>query len=93
MIKEYYFKPSSVYGPNGYFYITTEHGILFEGEIPFGVYPISYRGFKKIQTSARARSVVKVLRPYQYEINRAASKMVEHQLVHGDDKVITPLGG
>lgn len=93
MLKEYYFKPGSVYGPNGYFYITTEYGVLFEGEIPFGVYPISYRGFKKIQTSARARSVVKVLRPYQYEINRAASKMVEHQLVHGDDKVITPLGG
>jgi len=93
MLKEYYFKPGSVYGPKGYFYITTEFGTLFEGEIPFGVFPIAYRGFKKIQTSPRARSVVKVLRPYQYEINRAASKIVEHQLVHGDDKVITPLGG
>jgi len=33
------------------------------------------------------------LRPYQYELNRCASKEVEHSIVHGDDKVFTPPGG
>jgi hypothetical protein len=92
MLREYYFKPGPCY-PRGYYYITTEHGELFSGELPFSVFPIAWRGFKKIQTSARARSIIKILRPYQYELNRSASKEVEHQLVHGDDKVITPPGG
>jgi hypothetical protein len=92
MLREHYYRPGSKH-PKGYFYITTEKGILFEGELPFGVFPIAYRGFNKIQTSARAHSMIKIIRPYQYEVNRAASRVVEHQLLYSDDKVITPPGG
>lgn len=91
MFKEYYFRPCVDY-PLGYFYITVEGGILFEGELPFGVFPIEYEGFDEIQTSPRHRSIVKQLRPYQAEINRAASKIAEHQVTLGDDKLLIQSG-
>jgi hypothetical protein len=91
MIREYYFKPCMQY-PDGYFYITTEGGILFEDVLPFGIYPIKCAGFDDIQTSARARSIVKQLRPYQAEINRSASKIAEHQVTLGDDKLLVQSG-
>lgn len=91
MFKEYYFRPCVDY-PLGYFYITVEGGILFEGELPFGVFPIIYEGFDEIQTSPRHRSIVKQLRPYQAEINRAASKIAEHQVTLGDDKILIQSG-
>lgn len=91
MLREYYFRPCVDY-PEGYFYITIEGGILFEGPLPFGIFPIVYAGFDEIQTSARHRSIVKQLRPYQAEINRAASKMAEHQVSLGDDKLLVQSG-
>lgn len=91
MFKEFYFRPCVDY-PTGYFYITVEGGILFEGELPFGVFPIFYEGFDEIQTSPRHRSIVKQLRPYQAEINRAASKIAEHQVTLGDDKLLIQSG-
>lgn len=91
MLREFYFKPCPAY-PNGYFYICVQNGILWEGEIPFGLFPIKYAGFDQIQTSARARSILKLIRPYQVEINRASSKMAEHQVTLGDDKIITQAG-
>ncbi len=86
MIREYYFRPSVCY-PQGYFFITTKDGILFEGELPFGVFPIDYEGFDEMQSSPRHRSIVKQLRPYQIEMNRTASKIAETQ-VTSDDKLI-----
>lgn len=91
MFKEYYFRPCVDY-PLGYFYISVEGGILFEGELPFGIFPIIYEGFDEIQTSPRHRSIVKQLRPYQAEINRAASKIAEHQVTLGDDKILIQSG-
>jgi hypothetical protein len=91
MFKEFYFRPCADY-PQGYYYIAVDGGILFEGELPFGVFPIFYCGFDEIQTSARHRSIVKQLRPYQAEINRAASKMAEHQVTLGDDKLLVQSG-
>jgi hypothetical protein len=91
LIKEYYFRPCAQY-PQGWFYITTEHGVLFEGELPYGVFPIVTQHFEKFQTAPRGRSIIKVLRPYQIEINRAASKMAEHQITLGDDKIIMQKG-
>lgn len=85
-IREYYFRPCEEY-PNGYFYITTETGILEEAELPFGFFPIIYEGFDEITTSPRHYSIIRQLRPYQIEINRAASKMAEHQVTIGDTKV------
>jgi hypothetical protein len=90
LVIEYYFKPCPEY-PMGYFYITTKAGILFEGELPYGVDPIDYEGFDSIQSSPRHRSIVKQLRPYQMEINRTASKIAEHQ-VTSDDKVLIQSG-
>lgn len=91
LIREYYYRPSMMY-PNGYYYITTMKGILFEGELPGGIFPILYVGFDEIQTSPRYRSIIKQLRPYQAEINRAASKIAEHQITLGDDKIIYQAG-
>ncbi len=90
-IREYYFRPCLKY-PKGYFYITTKDGILAEGELPGGVFPIVIQAFDKIQTTSRGRSPVKQMRPYQAEINRSASKMAEHQITLGDDKLLIQNG-
>lgn len=91
MLREYYFRPSLMF-PNGYYYITTKEGILDEGELPGGLFPIVFAAFDKIQTTPRGRSPIKVMRPYQAEINRAASKMAEHQITLGDDKLLLQNG-
>lgn len=86
-VKEFYFKKCAIY-PNGYFYITTDDVILAEGELPFGVFPVTFQLYKKVPTYRRGISIVKRLRPYQVEVNRAWSKMSEHQITLGDDKVM-----
>ncbi len=91
MVKEYYFRPCMQY-PNGYFYIKVKGGILFEGELPFGIYPLLYGGFDEISTTPRHRSIIKQLRPIQSEINRAASSIAEHQITLGEDKVVLQNG-
>lgn len=91
MLKEWFFRPCPQY-PMGYFYLCVESDIIFEGELPFGIYPIVFEGFDEIQTSPRYRSIIKQLRPYQIEINRCASKMAEHQITLGDDKVLVQNG-
>lgn len=91
LLREYYFKPCVDY-PQGYYYITTQSGILFEGELPFGIFPIVYAGFDEVQTAPRHKSIIKQLRPYQAEINRSASKIAEHQVTLGDDKLLVQSG-
>ena len=91
LIKEYYFRPCLAY-PKGYYYITTNSGILEQGELPSGIFPILYVGFDRIPTCARHQSIIKQARPYQGEINRAASKQAEHQVTLGDDKVLIQAG-
>lgn len=91
LIKEYFFRPCHDY-PNGYFFIATTSGILQEGELPGGIFPIVWQYFDRLQTTPRGRSPVKTMRPYQAEINRAASKMAEHQITLGDDKLLIQNG-
>jgi len=86
-LREYYYRACPEY-PMGYFYITTEQGVLWQGEIPYGIYPIVYEGHDEVATSPRHRSPIKQFRPYQIEINRAASKVAEHQVTLGDDKLV-----
>lgn len=86
LVTEYYFRPCPQY-PNGYFYITTKDGILHEDELPGGVFPIVWQAFRRFPTTPRGRSPIKTMRPYQAEINRSASKIAEHQITLGDDKV------
>jgi len=87
LVREYYFRPSPEF-PRGYFYIATKETIIHEGELPGGVFPIVVEGFDEIQTTPRKRSIIKQLRPYQAEINRAASQVATHQVTLGDDKLI-----
>ena len=91
MVREFYWRPSPVY-PMGYYYITTPKGILFEGELPGGFFPIVGKGWDEIPTTPRARSIIKQLRPYQVEINRCASSVAKAQLTLGDDKLLVQSG-
>lgn len=91
MVREYYFRPSMQF-PEGYFYITTKAGIVAEGKLPGGLFPIVSALFDKLPTTPRGRSPVKTMRPYQAEINRASSKMAEHQITLGDDKLLIQNG-
>jgi len=86
-LREYYYRPCPEM-PNGYYYITVEGGVLAQGELPFGIFPILYQGHDEIETSPRHRSPIKQLRPCQIEINRAASKVAEHHITLGDDKLV-----
>jgi len=91
MLKEFYFRPCVDY-PNGWYSIVACGKILFEDELPYGIFPIVYEGFDEIQTTPRHRSIMKQLRPYAAEISRSASKMAEHQVTLGDDKIILQNG-
>jgi hypothetical protein len=91
LFTEYYFRPCAEY-PEGYYYMNTEDGILDEGVLPGGVFPLVYQSFRKFPTTPRGRSPIKTMRPYQAEINRSASKMAEHQITLGDDKVVMQHG-
>lgn len=91
LLTEHYYRPCADY-PEGYYYYAVEGAVLFEGPLPLGLFPIVYCGFDEASTSARSFSIIKQLRPYQAEINRCASKIAEHQITLGDDKVILSNG-
>lgn len=92
LVKDIYYKPSPKY-PNGYFYRFTKGVMLDEGELPFGIFPITFCGHSEIVTTPRFRSPIKQWKPFQREINRMSSKMAEHQVTLGDDKVLLFNGG
>lgn len=91
LVREAYFRPCMRY-PNGHYFIHTQEGILEEDELPFGVFPIVWEGFDVYPTVPRGRSIIKIARPYQMEINRASSQVASHQISVGDDKVIYQAG-
>lgn len=91
LVLEYYIRPCQIY-PNGYYFICTNKGVLWEGELPFGIFPIIYCGMDEIPTSPRAYSFIKQLRPIQGEINRAISQVATHQVTLGDDKLAVQAG-
>lgn len=91
LFKEYFFKPSPE-NPKGKYVLATSAGILEETELPFGIWPIVWQGFDEHATAARARGIVKQIRPYQAEINRASSALAMHQVCIGDDKVLYQSG-
>lgn len=91
MFREYYFRPSAKY-PEGYYYITTEGGILAEDVLPYGIWPIIGETFESIQTTPRGKSRIRSLRPIQGEINRAASSTAQSQMVLGEDKILVQKG-
>lgn len=91
MLREMYFRPNKEL-PNGYYYIFTEYGILEQGDIPFGLFPILWVGFDEYLSTPRAKSIVSVARPYQAEINRSSSQEATHQVTLGDDKILYQAG-
>lgn len=91
LVLEMYIRPSNLF-PNGYYYIYTNSGILFEGELPFGVFPIVFTGYDEVPTNPRFHSIIKHLRPYQSSINMMASAAAEARITTGQDKIITQIG-
>lgn len=96
-IIEHYYRKCTKY-PHGYYYIHIDSEILDEGELPFGedgeiAFPIKVAGYDMIETSCRFSSPIRPLRPYQLEINRAASSKAETSIALGADKVIIKNGG
>lgn len=91
LLLEYYFKPCLQY-PKGYYYITTKAGVLEEGELPNGIFPIIWAGFDEHPTKPRATSFVKVARPWQAEINRSSSQVAMHSITLGEDKLLYQAG-
>lgn len=91
LLRYHFFRPCKKY-PQGYFTISTNKGKLEEGELPFGVWPIAWKGFDEFASNPRGYSIVKVARPMQAEINRALSQQATHQITVGDDKIIYQSG-
>jgi hypothetical protein len=91
LVREFFFRSCAQY-PRGYYYIATQEVILADGELPGGIFPIVVQPMEKVQTTPRGRSVLKTARPYQIEINRGASKLAEHQITLGDDKILIQNG-
>jgi len=91
LLRHYFFRKCGDY-PEGYFYITAGQTVLEEGPLPFGIWPIIWAGFDELPTTPRARSIIKVARPYIAEINRASSQLAMHQITIGDDKILYQKG-
>lgn len=91
LVREHYYKPSPE-TPEGFYYLALRDIILYSGPLPFGIWPFVSKGFNKIKTSARYRSPIKQMRPYQIEINRCASAIATTQITLGDDKIVMSHG-
>lgn len=91
LLREIYYRPGEEF-PNGYFVIWTKAGILEEGELPFGIFPIEWKGFDEHASAPRGRSIIKQARPFQAEINRASSAQAQAQITIGDDKILYQQG-
>ncbi len=91
MVREFYWPKCTDY-PEGWFCYATKTVKMVEGPLPFGIWPLIYKAFDEYPTSARGRSILKVARPYQAEINRASSQMAVAQVTLGDDKILYQAG-
>lgn len=91
MLKEFYFRPCAKY-PEGWYAYVTKGGVLADGPLPYGVFPIAWAPFDTAPTACRGISGIRTMRPYQVEINRCSSKIAEHHVTLGDDKVILSNG-
>ena len=91
MVREFYWEPCYKY-PKGWYAVSVSSVILDQGPLPMGIFPLRWKPFEKFQTSPRGRSILKVGRPYQAEINRTSSKLAEQQVTLGDDKLIYSAG-
>lgn len=91
MLREFYFRPCAKY-PEGWWAFVTKSGVVAEGPLPYGIFPIEWTACDTAPTTPRGISLVRTMRPYQVEINRCSSKIAEHHVTLGDDKVILQNG-
>jgi hypothetical protein len=91
LLKEFYFKPCSKY-PKGWYAFVVKGGILEQGPLPYGVFPIALTHFDRAPTAPRGIAPIRTMRPYQVEINRCSSKIAETQTTLGDDKLVLQNG-
>ena len=87
-IREFYLRPTAKF-PNGYFCYFTDSGIIQEGELPGGIFPIQVARCLTTTSMSRGHSPFKKMYPYQQEINRASSQDASNNIHFGDDKMIT----
>lgn len=91
VIREFYWRPCAEY-PKGKYVMATRGAIIYQSELPAGVFPIEFENFESNHGTPRGESRIKQLAPIQLEINRCVSKIAEHQITLGDDKLITTAG-
>lgn len=91
LLREFYWPPSARF-PKGWYCYAVKTTILAQDELPLGIWPIAWKGFDEYPTSSRGRSILKVARPFQAEINRASSAMAVAQVTLGDDKILYQAG-
>lgn len=89
-IKYWFFRKCFDY-PNGYFKVQMNDEIITEDELPFGVWPIEYVGFRSVASSPRSVSIIRDLRPAQTHLNYLVSNSAFHLVALGDDKIITQM--
>ena len=89
-VREYYIKPTNEY-PEGYYYFTTQDGILNEGPLPDG-FPIFTGLFDPSPQNPRGYGPIKQAKPYQIEVNRCAAAVITESIVLGHSTVIYQAG-
>ena len=87
-----YYRPTILL-PKGQIVYFTEDFIIGTKELPLGIFPWVYIGFDRLTSSPRHSGIIRVCKPFQIEYNRTNSKMAEHQITLGDDRVFLNGGG
>ena len=91
LIREFFWRPTQD-EPKGRYVMATRGSIIHNTKLPFGIFPFEFVNFESNHGTPRGESRLKQLAPIQLEINRCVSKIAEHQITLGDDKVITTAG-
>lgn len=86
-LNEMFFRPCP-WLPYGRYIMTCGDYLLQDTELPFGIFPIVYAGYRNSQTSARSYSILNDLKPFQRQINRCITESIRHQMSIGSDKLL-----
>ncbi|MFN3454029.1 MAG: hypothetical protein ACK41T_03650 [Pseudobdellovibrio sp.] len=91
LVKYWFFRQCYDY-PNGYFKVQLNNKTIVEDELPFGIWPINYVGFRSVAGATRSVSMLRDLRPPQTHLNYLVSNSAHHMVALSDDKIITQMG-
>ena len=90
-ITEIFWRPAP-WIPFGWYVVHHHDQILYASELPFGIFPIVYAGYRTSQTSARSHSLLQDLKPFQRQINRCITEAIRHQMSIGSDRLLIDKG-